>query len=371
MKNMEGMILNTPKYERLKQIIKNNIRDGIWRPGEKIPVENALCEQFEVSKITVQKAKRELIAEGVLENLPGRKGAFVKKIASIPSTGFIGVTVDDIQDPFVVDMLKGIEDKLWENKLHTILCNASFNVEKVEAYFQSLLERDVAGVIFTPVKGAGYRENNLRIMDMLTGKHIPHVLLDRYIPDYLVNSVVSDNRQSSKQLTKHLLEKGHTRILVLAGMGCSSIDERLQGHLQAFQEAGLEHDASLIIAVNDILLFQPPEQYQPELERVRRLVERAGDFTACYTMNPLLQRAIPAICPSIKEAKKPLEIVTYDAATNHLSGITSGAIIVKQPAYRMGWEAARLLIDTLHNPDQPIIQMTLQSEIIERAIECA
>jgi len=88
-------------------------------------------------------------------------------------------------------------------------------------------------------------------------------------------------------------------------------------------------------------------------------------------MNPLLQTAIPAICASIKDTKKPQEIVTYDTATSHLAGIAPRVTIVKQPAYRMGWEAARLLIDTLHNHDQPIIQMTLQSEIIGRAIECA
>jgi hypothetical protein len=31
----------------------------------------------------------------------------------------------------------------------------------------------------------------------------------------------------------------------------------------------------------------------------------------------------------------------------------------------MGWEAARLLIETINDPDLPVIQMTLQSEISE------
>ena len=38
--------MDAPKYERLKQIIKNNIRDGVWRPGDKMPVEAVLCEHF-------------------------------------------------------------------------------------------------------------------------------------------------------------------------------------------------------------------------------------------------------------------------------------------------------------------------------------
>ena len=52
-----GTLVDTPKYERLKQVITNNIRDGIWKPGDKLPAEKILCEQFGVSKITVKKAK--------------------------------------------------------------------------------------------------------------------------------------------------------------------------------------------------------------------------------------------------------------------------------------------------------------------------
>ena len=85
------------KYERLKQIIKNNIRDAIWRPGDKIPVDKILCEQFGVSRITVKKAKDDLIAEGVLENLPGRRGAFVRKKNRGLSTDLIGVVIESIE----------------------------------------------------------------------------------------------------------------------------------------------------------------------------------------------------------------------------------------------------------------------------------
>ena len=354
--------MDKPKYERLKQVIKNNIRDGIWRPGDKIPVENALCEHFGVSKITVRKAKNDLLTEGVLENLPGRKGVFVKKKTRTPATNFIGVAIDNIQNPFTIDMLRGIEDKLWENKLHTILCNASFDIEKVEAYFESLLEREVTGVIFTPVKGAGYKKNNQQILEMLTEKQIPYVLLDRHIPDLLTSFVVSDNRQASKALTKSLLEKGHTQILVLAGVECSSMNDRIQGYLEALREAGLEQDKRLIVEADDILL-QSPTQQNGELERIRRLLEETPDFTACYTLNLDLQAALQVVIPKDKILGQDIELVTYDDLAKDVFCLTNRVTLVKQPTYRMGWEAARLLIDMINSPDQPIIQMILQSEI--------
>lgn len=358
----------TPKYEQLKQSIRQNIRDGIWKPGEKIPFEKTLCEQFGVSEITVKKAKRDLIAEGVLESLPGRRGTFVRQSNNISSTDLIGVAIDGAKDPFFADMLHGIEDKLWEYRLHPILCSVYFDIEKVEAYFQSLLQRDVAGVIFAPLKGPGYVDNNKKIIAMLTERQIPVVLLDRYIPDLLVNSVVSDNRQGSKELTKRLIEKGHTRILVLTGVECSSINDRIRGYLDALEEAGLEQDRRLIIRVDDVL-FQMQQHYGEELARVQGLVEQAEDFAACYTMSSvILQEAIQVLFPKGKNLGRKIEIVTYDNNIQELMAITDHVTFVKQPAYKMGWEAAKLLIDTINNPDQRVVQITLKAEIIEKVI---
>jgi DNA-binding LacI/PurR family transcriptional regulator len=266
-------------------------------------------------------------------------------------------------------MLRGIEDKLWEHGLHTILCTTLFDIEKVTAYFQSLLQKDIAGVIFAPVRGADCRENNKRILDMLATRRIPYVLLDRYIPGLLVNSVASNNHQGSKELTQRLIKKGHTRILVLAGVECSSINERLQGHVEALNEAGLEQDPNLIIRIDDICI-ETQEQHEEELERVRGLIKKAGDFTACYTLNSTaLQIATQFLLSRNRETRRDIEFVTYDDITDNLRGITDHVTFVKQPGYRMGWEAAKLLIDSINEPDQRIAQITLTAEIIEKVIE--
>lgn len=358
-----------PKYERLKQTIKNNIRDGIWKPGDKLPSENILCDHFGVSKITVKKAKDELVTEGVIEFLPGRKGVFVRKLHRIPLTGFIGVVIDDINEPPFAEMLKGIEDKLWEDKLHLILGNMYSDSKKMEAYFQSLLQsNNVAGVIFAPVRGIDYRESNQRLITLFTERHVPYILLDRYIPNYLFSSVVSDNYQASKELTTRLLRKGHTRILALAGIECSSMDERVQGYLDAIKEAGITQDSRLLLRINEDWLLRDVNQQQAELDRVKTLAEQTGDFTACYLMNTGIQRALRAIC-SISKAKSDLEVVTYDDVSEFLLGIVNRVTLVKQPGYKMGWEAAKLLIEAIHEPEQRVVQITLKSEIVEKVLE--
>ncbi|GAK55396.1 transcriptional regulator, GntR family with LacI sensor [Candidatus Vecturithrix granuli] len=362
--------MDTLKYKRLKLVIKNNIRDGIWKSGEKVPSERSLCEQFGISKITVKKAKDDLLIEGLLENLPGRKGVFVKRACRTPSKGLVGVAIDDVNDPHFAPILKGIEDKLWENKLHTILCNASHDVEKVEAYFRSLVQQQVAGVIFTPSRGPDYIENNRRILNMLTEHQIPYVLVDRYIQGLCSNAVVSNNHQGSQDLTTHLLERGHKRILLVTGEDCSSIADRLQGYLQALRNAGISPDPCLIIQAQELLLEERNARRQQELERLRALVQQAGDFSACYTLNSLLLKvALQIIFPKEPSTKQPIAIASYDYGLPEVIRLTNRVIVVKQPSYRMGWEAARLLVETLNNPDLPVMQITLKSDIVEEVIE--
>lgn len=366
---MSEDVMDMPKYEQLKQMLKENIRGGIWKFGDKIPFDKDLCEQFGVSKITVQKAKQGLIAEGILETLPGRRGTFVsQQTKHISSADFIGVALDDVKTIPFDDMLKGIEDKLWEYRLHPILCNVHSNFEKVEDYFHSLLKGTVAGVIFAPVRGSDY-VNSTQIVNMLRERHVPCVLLDRYIPKLAISSVVSDNHQASKELTQTLIAKGHTRILVVAGRECTTIQNRLLGHLDALQEAGIRHDPNLIIKMDDIV-FETDDP-QAELASMRKLIQRAGSFTACYTLNsPAFQAAIQILLQNSIRADTgaPIEFATYDYIPQELSGLVPHAFVVKQPAYRMGWEAARLLIDTLTTPDAPVVQMTLRSEIVEAVI---
>ncbi|MCP4402486.1 MAG: GntR family transcriptional regulator [bacterium] len=361
--------MEMPKYAQLKQIVKEKIRDGLWKSGDKIPFDKELCDELEVSKITVQKAKQELIAEGVLETLPGRRGAFVSaQIKHMSSSDFIGVALDDVKTIPFDDMLKGIEDKLWEHRLHPILCNVHSNYEKVENYFQSMLNGAVAGVIFAPVRGSQYL-NSRHIVNLLQERRIPCVLLDRYIPGLLINSVHSDNLQASKELTRTLIAKGHRRILVVVGTECTTIQNRLKGHQETLQEAGISQDSSLIVRMDDILF--EAQDVRTELAHIREQIQQAGEFTACYSLNdPAFRAAIQVILQDDLHVSngRTIEFATYDYIPQELKGLVKHAFVVKQPAYKMGWEAARLLIDAITIPDAPIVQMTLPSKIVEEAI---
>lgn len=67
---------DTPLYKQISEYIRQKIEQKEWEIGHKIPTEHELCEQFNVSRITVVKALSRLVEEGLLVREQG-KGTFV------------------------------------------------------------------------------------------------------------------------------------------------------------------------------------------------------------------------------------------------------------------------------------------------------
>ncbi len=67
-----------PLYQQIKDVINQRIKDGQWRAGQKIPSENELVDSLRVSRMTVNRALRELTREGVLNRVHGL-GTFVSE----------------------------------------------------------------------------------------------------------------------------------------------------------------------------------------------------------------------------------------------------------------------------------------------------
>ena len=60
-----------PLYEQLKDAIKEDIKAKIYCPGDRMPSEVELEEKYQVSRITVRRAVKELCEEEILVRLTG------------------------------------------------------------------------------------------------------------------------------------------------------------------------------------------------------------------------------------------------------------------------------------------------------------
>jgi GntR family histidine utilization transcriptional repressor len=123
-----------PVYLQVKDFVQQHIASGEWRPRDPVPSEATLMQQFGVSRMTVNRALRELTAEGMVTRVQGL-GTFVAELHRISSQ----LTIRDIQ-----------EEVLERGHLHTarVLLNCS---EKADAALASKLDLRTGTKVFHTV----------------------------------------------------------------------------------------------------------------------------------------------------------------------------------------------------------------------------
>lgn len=73
-----------PAYEQVKGWIRQHIASGEWKPGDPVPSEAALMDRFGISRMTANRALRELAAEGLVTRVQG-SGTRVAQLHRISS----------------------------------------------------------------------------------------------------------------------------------------------------------------------------------------------------------------------------------------------------------------------------------------------
>ncbi|MYX35063.1 GntR family transcriptional regulator [Streptomyces sp. SID8377] len=77
----EGLDPAVPPYRGISQVLRGEIRSGLYRVGSQIPTQQSLARRFAVSRVTVQRALEELRSEGFIDSQRGR-GSYV--LSNVP-----------------------------------------------------------------------------------------------------------------------------------------------------------------------------------------------------------------------------------------------------------------------------------------------
>jgi GntR family transcriptional regulator len=78
-----------PLHAQLKESIIAAIQNGEYSSGARLPSQRELCEQHNISHMTVRRAINELVGEGYITAVPGR-GLFVRERLAYPLENFKG-----------------------------------------------------------------------------------------------------------------------------------------------------------------------------------------------------------------------------------------------------------------------------------------
>ncbi len=150
-------------------------------------------------------------------------------------TRTFGLVITSIADPFVAEIVRGIEETALDHGYSLILCQSQAEPQREMAAVKMLREKRVDAIIVT-----ASRVGNL-YMPLLEEIRVPIVLINNQQEGRYVYSVATDNVQGGKLAGRYLLELGHRRVGYIAGPDdITSSADRLEGCRQAFKEQGLE-----------------------------------------------------------------------------------------------------------------------------------
>lgn len=179
-----------PIYLRVKHLIVNNINKNIWTANQKIPSESELVKQLGCSRMTVNRALRELTAEGVLVRVQG-VGSFVAKEQGQTSLFQIHNIADEITarkhqhraevlllESVQADSLQSLQMQVQERQplFHSIIVHYENDipVQVEDRLVNSFLVPDYLKQDFTQITPNAYLMANAPITE---GEHIVKAIL--------------------------------------------------------------------------------------------------------------------------------------------------------------------------------------------------
>ena len=179
--------------------------------------------------------------QGIARDLGYQPSAVARGLVT-RKTRTIGVVVTTIADPFVSEVVIGIELAANDNGYSVFLADSNADPAREKNVVHSFAERRVDGIVVTSSRvGALYTP-------LLAQMMVPIVLINNQHPGEFVHSVMIDNVPASREATGHLVRLGHRRIAYIGDQyGHQSDAERFAGYREAVEQAGLPVIPELVV----------------------------------------------------------------------------------------------------------------------------
>jgi LacI family transcriptional regulator len=269
------------------------------------------------------------------------------------TTHTIGLVVPDISQPFFPEIARGIQEHAHAAGYQMLLAyTAEQPMQEVESLHQ-LREQRVDGVI---VANSRLDADTLRraLADLR-----PVVLTNRALQGY--GSVVWSGYESgARRLTEHLLARGHVRIGYLNSEPATTAGaHRFRGYVSALLEAGL--------GLDDRLLATAAPTPEGGASATRRLLALPEPPTAIVAYNDIMAVGALHACQAAgRRVPRDVAVVGFGDAPL-AAWLTPPLTSVQVPLYRIGREAADLLLGMLRGEPPRTVTVDLEPVLVVRA----
>ncbi|MHB8063947.1 MAG: substrate-binding domain-containing protein [Ruminiclostridium sp.] len=350
------------RYIEIKSLIFDQIVH--MNPNDKIPSRTVLCNQYMVTRTTVDRAISELIGEGHLYSVDG-SGTYVSDFTGSKTTMKknvinIGVLLPNIMHDTYPGILRGVEDVAESQEINVVICNTDNDSEKQLSDEKRLLNSKVSGMIIIP---AANENQNFDLYQILLQADIPFVFCNRAVAGIDKPLISSNDFYGGFVATKHLLECGYKKIAYLSTMRYSASIDRYHGYLAAHWETGVLVDEELVSLSN-----QKVSSADSGYAQMNKLLNTRDDIDGVFCFNDQIAcGAINAMAECGLHVSDDIGVIGYDN-TSICETMSIKLTSISYRNYEIGSNAAQILCKMIQDTNTPVERLTIfQPEIVVRS----
>ncbi len=246
------------------------------------------------------------------------------------SSNMIGLVVHDMSNPFLSQMIQGVEAELKSAGTDLMLCSSHLDLHKEISCIKMLSQRQADGILLV---GLDYPLEH--ILELKAS--IPIVLLEREAPNHEYDMLRINNRVGGRLAVKHLIERGHKKIAHVRGpIGALPAAERFESYCDVMEKSGIGHSSKWVFEGD----YKEESGYKA-MEFFHSLNERP---TAVFFANDLMALgAVRWAQDNGAVIPEDFAIVGYDDIET-ASLVTPSLTTVRQPVRQLAGMATKILL---------------------------
>lgn len=287
-----------------------------------------------------------------IERLGYRPNAVARGLASKKTTT-VGAIIPDISSIFFSELTRGIEDIATMYKYNIILSNSDQNRDKEIRLIDSMLEKQVDGIIFM---GGEVTEEHI---NQFKTANVPVVLAATQDGSNTLPSINIDYKLAAYEATNYLIDSIKEQPAFITGSEfIQSNGLKYAGYLQALEERGIEFDEELVINEECV--------YNGGILAVQKLLAYKKQPKAIFVAtDEMAVGVIHSLQDEGLHVPKDVEVFGFNNTRVSLMVRPTLTTIV-QPMYDIGAVAMRLLTKYMNKEEVEENVVILPHRILER-----
>ncbi|MBM3128785.1 MAG: LacI family transcriptional regulator [Chloroflexi bacterium] len=267
----------------------------------------------------------------------------------------IGVIVTSIADPFVAEIVRGIEQLAGDNGYRVVLGTSHNDPEREVNAVKALREWRVDSVIVASSRvGALYQP-------LLKDIGAPIVLINNQNQQKgrVIHSVAVDDVRGGEVATQYLVSLGHRVIGHIRGpVGYAASKNRIAGYRRALNAAGIPYDRTLIQTGDGRAEGGAQILKLLDHDPIPTAIFCYNDITAIGALRELKRRGI--------RVPRDLSLVGFDNIPFALY-VDPPLTTIAQPMFEMGKRALQMALTLMRDSRAQVADVVIQGELIARA----